>query len=368
MAEHALTQAASLFTPVRVGPVTLRNRIGMSPMCQYSAVDGVPAEWHHAHLGGRATGGLGLMIVEATGVSPEGRITPGCTGLWNDTQRDAFKPIVAFGREQGNVMAIQLAHAGRKAGCDLPWRGGLQLSAGDGGWETLAPSSIAFRDGERLPRALTGDDIAGIIENFAASARRAVDAGFQMVEVHGAHGYLLHSFLSPLTNRREDAYGGDLQGRSRMLREVVAAVKAELPRDVALAVRLSCSDWAEGGLTVADCVEVSKDLKNLGVDLVDCSSGGLVMDAKITAGPGYQVPFAADIRRGAGVMTAAVGMITTAGQAGKIIADGAADVVLLARALLRDPYWALKAAAAAGAEIPVAPQYMRGISREELLA
>lgn len=360
--------AAALFTPLQLGPVALRNRIGMSPMCQYSAVDGVPQEWHHAHLGGRAAGGLGLMIVEATGIAPEGRITPACTGLWNDKQADAFRPIVAFGREQGVVMGIQLAHAGRKASCDLPWAGGAQLSPDAGGWQTLAPSSIPFRAADTAPRAMTADDIARVTDDFVAAAKRAAAAGFQLVEVHAAHGYLLHSFLSPLTNRRDDAYGGDLAGRSRFLRESVAAVKSALPRDVALAVRLSCSDWAAGGLVSADCVAVSKDLKALGVDLVDCSSGGLVEDAKIATGPGYQVPFAADIRRGAGIATAAVGMITTPEQAGRIVSEGSADMVLLARALLRDPYWALKAAAAAGADLPVPRQYLRGASRAELLS
>lgn len=372
MAEHAVTPAdqtvAALFTPLQLGPVTLRNRIGMSPMCQYSAVDGVAQEWHHAHIGARAAGGLGLIIMEATGVVPEGRITPGCLGLWNDAQRDALKPIVAFGKSHGTAMGIQLAHAGRKASCALPWQGGRQLTAAQSGWQTVAPSAIAFRDGDAAPQAMTADDIARLVEAFVAAARRAADAGFDVVELHGAHGYLLHSFLSPLTNLREDGYGGDLAGRSRLLREIATAVRAALPAHMALIARLSCSDWQAGGLTPADCALVALDLKKLGVELIDCSSGGLTQDAKITVGPGYQVPFAEELRRDGGIMTAAVGMITEARQAGEIVQKGQADMVLLARMLLRDPYWALKAAAIAGVELPVPQQYLRGIDRAGLLA
>lgn len=372
MAEHALIPAdetvAALFTPLQMGSVTLRNRIGMSPMCQYSAIDGVAQEWHHAHIGARAAGGLGLIVMEATGVEPAGRITPGCLGLWNDAQRDALKPIVAFAKGQGTAMGIQLAHAGRKASCALPWQGGRQLAAAQGGWQTLAPSALAFRDGDMLPQAMTADDIARLVDAFVAAARRAADAGFDVVELHGAHGYLLHSFLSPLTNRREDGYGGDLSGRSRLLREVAAAVRAALPAHMALITRLSCSDWQAGGLTPADCAIVARDLKKLGVELIDCSSGGLTHDAKIVVGPGYQVPFAEEVRRDGDIMTGAVGMITGARQAGEIVQKGQADMVFLARVLLRDPYWALKAAALAGADLPVAQQYLRGIDRAGLLA
>lgn len=372
MAEHAVTPAdqtvAALFSPLQLGPVALRNRIGMSPMCQYSTIDGVAQEWHHAHIGARAAGGLGLIIMEATGVLPEGRITPGCLGLWNDQQRDALKPIVAFAKGQGTAMGIQLAHAGRKASCALPWQGGRQLSAADGGWQTVAPSAIAFRDSDAAPRAMTADDIKHLVDTFVAAAKRAAGAGFDVVELHGAHGYLLHSFLSPLTNRRDDGYGGDLEGRSRLLREIAAAVRAALPSHMALIARLSCSDWQAGGLTPADCAVVARDLKTLGVEMIDCSSGGLTQDAKISVGPGYQVPFAAELRRDGGIMTAAVGMITGAKQAGEIVQSGQADMVLLARMLLRDPYWALKAAALAGVDLPVALQYQRGIDREGLLA
>ncbi len=355
-----------LFSPLQLGGLRLRNRIGMSPMCQYSAIDGVPQAWHMAHLGGRATGGLGLMIVEATGVVPEGRITPGCTGLWDDAQRDAFAPIVAFVKSQGTAIGIQLAHAGRKASCALPWQGGAQLGAAQGGWQTVAPSALAFRDEDNTPKVMSVDDIKQLVASFVAAARRAVAAGFDLVEIHGAHGYLLHSFLSPLSNRRDDDYGGPLQNRARALYEVVTAVKDVLPASVALSVRLSCSDWVDGGLTVAECVEVAKHLKTLGVDLVDCSSGGLVPDAKIPAGPLYQVPFAQQIRAGAGIATAAVGIITKPQEAADIVGSGKADMVLLARALLREPYWALKAALEAGVDMPVAPQYLRGIDAKHL--
>ena len=365
MADDALKV---LFTPLQLGGVTLRNRIGMSPMCQYSAIEGVAQEWHHAHLGARAQGGLGLIMVEATGVMPAGRITPGCLGLWNDQQRDALKPLAAVIKSQGVVPGIQLAHAGRKAACALPWQGGRQLSVADGGWETMAPSALPFRTDERAHRAMTTADIAVVRAAFVAAAERALAAGFELIEIHAAHGYLLHSFLSPLSNQRDDAYGGDLAGRSRLLLEVVADLRALVPASHALAVRLSCSDWVEGGLSVEDCVIIAQHLKTAGVDLVDCSSGGLVVDAKIPGTqPGYQVPFARALRQEAGIATAAVGMITTPPQAAEIIQQGNADMVFLARVLLRDPYWALKAAAATGIEIPVPPQYLRGIDRDSLL-
>lgn len=358
-----------LFQPLTLGGLRLRNRIGMSPMCQYSAVDGVAQEWHHAHLGARAQGGLGLIIVEATGVLPEGRITPACLGLWNDQQRDALAPIVAFMKSQGVVPGIQLAHAGRKASCALPWDGGHQLAPTAGGWQTVAPSAVAFRSTDAAPRAMTDEDIAVVKAAFIAAAKRALAAGFEFIEIHAAHGYLLHSFLSPLSNQRTDAYGGDLAGRTRLLLEIAEALRALVPATHALAVRLSCSDWKDGGLTVEDCVQVAQWLKAAGVDLVDCSSGGLVPDAKIPGSqPGYQVPFAEALRQQGGIKTAAVGMITTPAQAAEIVEKGAADMVLLARALLRDPYWALKAAAHAGADIPVPRQYERGANRESLMA
>lgn len=364
MADH--TDLSVLFSPLTIGPLTLRNRIGMSPMCQYSAIDGVPQAWHMAHLGARAAGGLGLMIVEATGVVPEGRITPGCTGLWNDVQRDAFKPIVEFVKSQGMAIGIQLAHAGRKASCALPWQGGAQLSFADGGWQTVAPSALPFKGSDNPPHAMSRDDIAHLVDSFVAATRRAANAGFDLVEIHAAHGYLLHSFLSPLSNKRTDDYGGTLRNRARALYEVTTAVRSILPTHMALAVRLSCSDWVDGGLTPDDCVLVAQHLKSLGVDLVDCSSGGLTPDAKIPAAPLYQVPFSAQIRNGAHIATAAVGLITTPAEAAEVVGTGKADMVLLARALLREPYWALKAAAQAGVDMPVAPQYLRGIEAKYL--
>ena len=366
MADNA--DLTALFKPLTIGPLTLRNRIGMSPMCQYSAIDGVPQPWHMAHLGGRATGGLGLIIVEATGVVPEGRITPACTGLWNDLQRDAFKPIVEFVKSQGTAIGIQLAHAGRKASCAVPWEGGAQLPFEQGGWQTVAPSAIAFKETDNTPHAMSKDDISHLVDSFVSAARRAINAGFDLIEIHAAHGYLLHSFLSPLSNKRTDDYGGALRNRARALYEVTTAVRSILPTNVALAVRLSCSDWVEGGLTADDCVLVAQHLKSLGVDLVDCSSGGLTADAKIPVAPLYQVPFADQIREGAHIATAAVGMITTVQEAAGIVRDGKADMVLLARALLRDPYWALKAAAHAGVDLPVAQQYLRGVDAKHLKA
>jgi 2,4-dienoyl-CoA reductase-like NADH-dependent reductase (Old Yellow Enzyme family) len=351
-----------LFDPFALGPVTLRNRIAMSPMCQYSAIDGVATDWHMAHLGARAQGGLGLIVLEATGVLPEGRISPGCLGLWNDEQAAALKPIAAFIKSQGAAAGIQLAHAGRKASCAYPWQGGHQLAEPEGGWQTVAPSALPFRPADRAPRAMTAEDIAAVTAAFAASAARARDAGFDVVEVHAAHGYLLHSFLSPLSNTRSDAYGGDLAGRSRLLLETVAAVKMELSPRMALIVRLSCSDWQDGGLTPGDCAALVPALKAAGVHLVDCSSGGLTPDARIPGTePGYQVPFAAELRA-AGIATAAVGMITTPEQAAAIVAEGKADMVFLGRVLLREPYWALRAAALAGLPMPVPPQYERGIT------
>lgn len=365
MADNTLSL---LFKPLTLGGVTLRNRIAMSPMCQYSAVDGVAQDWHLAHLGARAQGGVGLVMVEATGVVPAGRISPGCMGLWNDTQVEALKPITAFVKSQGAAIGIQLAHAGRKASSALPWHGGKQISLENGGWETVAPSAVPFYPSDSTPHALTLAEIAAMVEAFVAAAKRAVVAGFDVVEIHAAHGYLLHSFLSPLSNKRDDIYGGDLAGRSRLLLDIVTAVKAVLPSSMALLVRLSCTDWAEGGLSVDECVTIARDLKTRGVDLVDCSSGGLVPDAKMPGTqPGYQVPFAKALRQQGGALTAAVGLITTPEQAAEILAKGEADMIFLGRVLLRDPYWALKAAAVAGVDMPIPPQYQRGIDRQSIL-
>lgn len=351
--------AMHLFEEFAVGDVVLRNRIGVSPMCQYSAQGGVPNDWHLVHLGSRAVGGAGLVIAEATAVSPEGRITPGDTGLWNDVQRDAWARIAAFVSAQGAVPAIQLAHAGRKASCEVPWRGGRPLAVGDGGWTTLAPSAIAFRDGDAAPLALDRDGIARIVADFRAATIRAAAAGFRIVEIHAAHGYLLHEFLSPLSNRRDDAYGGSLENRARFLRETVAAVRQVWPRPKPLFVRVSATDWADGGWGVDECVQLARWLKDDGVDLIDCSSGGLVPHARIPDALGYQVGFAARIRREARIATAAVGLITTPRQTQDIVAADDADLVLLARESLRDPYFPRRAAAELDATIAAPEQYQR---------
>lgn len=364
-----MSASSGLFSPFTLRGVTMRNRIGVSPMCQYTAVDGMVNDWHLVHLGARATGGAGLVIMEATGVVPEGRITPGCTGIWSDAHADAMKPIVKFIESQGAVAGIQIAHAGRKASSDLPWHGGTPLPKDHPqAWQTVAPSAIAFQDGHPVPAAMTVDDIKRTTDAFVAAARRAKAVGFRLIELHGAHGYLMHEFLSPLSNQRTDAYGGSRENRFRFMLDTARAVRAEIGDDIILAARLSCSDWTEGGVTIDDSVALSAELKNLGVDIIDCSSGGNIHDAKIPVGPGYQVPFAADIRAQAQMPTAAVGMITEAKQADDIIREGKADVVLLARALLRDPYWPVHAAQELGADADIPPQYLRGYHQSRTAA
>lgn len=339
-----------LFQPFTLRSVTLRNRIGVSPMCQYSAVDGLPQAWHLPHLGARAVGGAGLVIAEATGVLPEGRISPGCTGLWNEAQVQAWSPIAAFIKAQGAVPGIQIAHAGRKGSDAIPWAGPGQLTDEQGGWQTVAPSALPFGgyEHDRTPTALDLDGIRRVQQGFADAAQRAHAAGFQWLELHAAHGYLLHQFLSPLSNQRTDGYGGSFDDRVRMLLETAQAVRQAWPQDLPLTVRLSATDWAEGGWDLPQTIEVSKRLKALGVDLIDVSSGGLVPHAKIAVGPGYQVPFAEAVKKEAGLATAAVGMISEPAQAEAIVAEGKADLVLLARAFLRDPYWAHHAAQTLG--------------------
>jgi 2,4-dienoyl-CoA reductase-like NADH-dependent reductase (Old Yellow Enzyme family) len=348
-----------LFESFTLGNLVLRNRIAVSPMCQYSAIDGVPGDWHFVHLGSRAVGGAGLVFCEATGVSPEGRISPGDTGLWNDAQQAAWTRIAAFIAAQGAAPGIQLAHAGRKASTAAPWDGGKALDAAHGGWTAVAPSALRFDEGYPLPVALDAAGIAKVVADFAASTRRAREAGFGVIEVHAAHGYLLHSFLSPLSNRRDDAYGGSLANRSRLLREVVAAVRAEWPRPRPLFVRVSATDWTPGGWDIDECVELARWLREDGVDLIDCSSGGNVPNASIPIAPGYQVPFAARIRREAGIATGAVGLVTDAAQADAILRRGDADLVLMARELLRDPYFPRRAAHELGAKLAGPRQYGR---------
>lgn len=349
----------SLFSPFKLGNVTLRNRIVVSPMCEYSAVDGVPNDWHLVHLGSRAVGGAGLVFTEATGVSAEGRISPGDTGLWNDEQQAAWTRITAFVRSQGAVPGIQLAHAGRKGSTDLPWRGGKALAADAGAWTPVAPSAIAFDSDYPMPVALDAAGIRKVIVDFAASTQRAREAGFGVIEIHAAHGYLLHEFLSPLSNQRSDNYGGSLENRARMLREVVASVRSEWPAPQPLFVRVSATDWVPGGWDIDECVELAHWLKADGVDLIDCSSGGMAPNAKIPVAPGYQVPFAARIRREAGIATGAVGMITSAQQAQEILDRGDADLIIMAREFLRDPYFPRRAAKELGVEIKAPIQYGR---------
>ena len=348
-----------LFSPFTLRSVTLRNRIGVSPMCQYSATDGVPNEWHSVHLGSRAVGGAGLIIAEATGVEPQGRITLGCTGLWNEAQTEAWQRIVAFGRAQGAVMGVQLGHAGRKASTLKPWEGNASVSREQGGYESIGPSALAFSPSLATPRAMTLADIQRVKNAFCQAATHAIAAGFQVIELHAAHGYLLHSFLSPLSNQRADAYGGSFDNRTRLLREIVQQVRRVIPDATPLLVRLSCSDWVEGGWTLDESIALARLLQAEGVDLIDCSSGGAAPNVKIPVGPGYQVPFAAAIRREVGIATAAVGLITEPIQANDLISSGAADLAFLARELLRDPYWPHHAAKALGQPVLAPVQYGR---------
>jgi 2,4-dienoyl-CoA reductase-like NADH-dependent reductase (Old Yellow Enzyme family) len=352
-----------LLSPLALRGVTLRNRIAMSPMCQYTALDGMPDDWHFVHLGSRAAGGVGLVVVEATAIEPEGRISPGDLGIWSDAHADAFRRITSFVKSQGAVPGIQLAHAGRKASCDVPWRGGLQLGLDQGGWETVAPSAVAFADGERPPRALEIREIDGIVDAFETAARRAVAAGFEVLEIHAAHGYLLHEFLSPLANRRTDDYGGSLENRMRLVVRVAERLRSVMPAERPLLMRLSATDWVEGGWDAAQSVELARRVKAVGVDLVDASSGGMTPTAQIPVGKGYQVPLARKIRDEAKIATGAVGLITEVEQANDIITGGDADLVFLARELLREPYWALKAQQSLGGEPAWPVQYGYAVRR-----
>lgn len=346
-----------LFTPLAQRGVTLRNRLAIAPMCQYSATDGLPDNWHLVHLGSRAVGGAALVIAEATAVSAEGRISPSDVGLWNDAQREAWQPITRFIAAQGAVAGVQLAHAGRKASTLRPWEGSGPVK--EGGWATVAPSALPFDADWHTPQALDERGLRKVVDDFRAAAVRALAAGFQLIEIHAAHGYLLHQFLSPLSNHREDAYGGSFENRTRLLREVIAAVREVWPAELPLWVRLSATDWHEGGWDIEQSVRLARELPALGVDLLDVSSGGLVPHVKIPLGPGYQVPFAARIRREAGIATGAVGLITTAEQAARIVDQDAADMVLMARESLRDPYFPRRAAQELGASIDTPAQYRR---------
>jgi 2,4-dienoyl-CoA reductase-like NADH-dependent reductase (Old Yellow Enzyme family) len=349
-----------LFAPLTIRSITLRNRIGVSPMCQYSSEDGVATDWHFVHLGSRAVGGAGLVIAEATAVSPEGRISPGDAGIWADKHIEPIARINRFIKQHGAVPGIQIAHAGRKASDPRPWEDGVQLADNEGGWPTVAPSAIAFGgDLPKVPRAMTEADIAKVQNDFVAAAKRSLTAGNEWLELHFAHGYLAHEFLSPLSNHRTDRYGGSFENRIRFAVETTHAVRAVWPEKFPFTVRLSCSDWMPGGWDIEQSVELARRLKTEGVDLIDCSSGGAVPDAKIAVAPGYQVPFAERIRREANIATAAVGFITEPKQADDIIRNGQADLVLLARELLRDPYWPAHAAKALGEKLPPPVQYAR---------
>jgi 2,4-dienoyl-CoA reductase-like NADH-dependent reductase (Old Yellow Enzyme family) len=346
-----------LFSPFRLRGLTLRNRIMVSPMCQYSALGGVPGDWHLAHLGSRATGGAGLVMAEATAVEPRGRISPADTGLWDDCQVEAWSRINALVSAQGAVPGVQLAHAGRKASVARPWEGGRPLSPGEGGWlPVVGPTAEPFAPGYAGPTELDAAGIAAVVGSFAAAAERARAAGFRVLEVHAGHGYLLHEFLSPLVNRRADAYGQD---RRRFLREVVAAIRGVWPESLPLFVRLSCTDWLPGGIDGDYTVETAAQVRELGVDLIDCSSGGAVPGAPVPALPGYQVEFARRVRQEAGVASGAVGLITEPAQAEDILERGDADLIVMGRRLLSDPYWPLHAARALGAAVDWPVQYLR---------
>lgn len=350
----------ALFSPLALRALTLRNRIGASPMCQYSSVDGFANAWHMVHLGGLATGGAGLVISEATAVVPEGRISPQDLGIWSDEHVPMLRQITEFVRAQGAVIGVQLAHAGRKASTHRPWAGHGTVLPEHGGWtNVMAPSALRYSPQYPEPTALDAAGIAEVIGAFHDATTRAREAGFQVIELHAAHGYLLHSFLSPLTNHRTDEYGGDFEGRIRLLCEVVMAVRVAWPNELPIIVRISATDWAEGGWQVEDSIALSRRLAQLEVDLIDCSSGGLVSHQQIPVAPLYQVPLARRIRDEAAIPTAAVGLITESAQAERIVADGDADLVLLGRELLRHPRWPLQAAHDLGADVPWPRQYER---------
>jgi 2,4-dienoyl-CoA reductase-like NADH-dependent reductase (Old Yellow Enzyme family) len=348
-----------LFSPFKIRSVEFANRIGVSPMCEYSSEDGFANDWHLVHLGCRAQGGAGLVMTEATAVLPEGRISPADLGIWKDEHIPMLRRIAGFIHSQGARAGVQLAHAGRKGSMTPPSAPEGLVPLENGGWQPVAPSEIAFAPNYGVPRALDESGIAAVIEGFRQAAQRVLKAGFDVLEIHGAHGYLLHEFLSPLANRRTDGYGGSLENRMRLMLEVADAVRGVWPQELPLFVRISATDWAEGGWSVDESIELARRLRGFGVDVVDVSSGGMVPYAKIPAAPGYQVPFAARIRHEAGIATAAVGLITEAEQANEIVASGAADLVLLARQMLRDPYWPLHAAAALGEPASWPAQYLR---------
>jgi 2,4-dienoyl-CoA reductase-like NADH-dependent reductase (Old Yellow Enzyme family) len=353
-----------LLTPLSIREITLKHRIAMSPMCQYSAVEGMPNDWHLVHLGSRAVGGSALVMVEATAVTRDGRISPGDLGIWSDAHVEVYSRIARFIASQGAVPAIQLAHAGRKASCDVPWNGGKRLLPERGGWNVIAPSALPFNETDPLPAALDEKGIAEVTAAFEEATRRALKAGFKIIELHSAHGYLLHEFLSPLSNQRTDQYGGTLENRMRLPLRVAEAMRKIIPQALPLFVRISATDWVEGGWDLEQSVDLAKKFRQLGVDLIDVSSGALVPFAKIPVGKGFQVPLARRVKEGAGIKTAAVGLVTEVQQANQIITEGDADLVFLGRELLREPYWALKAQSALGCDSDWPTPYGYAVKRK----
>jgi 2,4-dienoyl-CoA reductase-like NADH-dependent reductase (Old Yellow Enzyme family) len=348
-----------LFDPLEIRTIRFKNRIAISPMCQYSSVDGFANDWHLVHLGSRATGGAALVMQEATAVSSRGRISPDDMGLWKDEQVEVLQRITSFIKKQGSVPGIQLAHAGRKASALSPWKGGKVLDISEGGWITQAPSAIPFRDTDPVPEMMSKTDILHLRENFKSASRRALEAGFEVIEIHGAHGYLINSFLSPLSNQRSDEYGGSFENRTRLLKEIVQDIRSIWPEKYPLFLRISATDYADGGWDLKSSVQLADVVKKIGVDLIDTSSGGLVPNIRIPLEPGYQTGFAEAIRKETGILTGAVGLITKAGQADEIIKSGKADLILIARESLRNPYFPLTAAKELGIEINWPSQYLR---------
>ncbi len=351
---------SKLFSSIKIRDLELKNRIVVSPMCQYSSFNGIATDWHIVHLGSRAVGGAGIVFTEATAVSPEGRISPEDLGIWNEEQVNAYKRVTQFIKTQNSVPGIQLAHAGRKASTFSPWKGNGKISVENGGWQTLAPSPIKFEDNYPDPKEMKDADIQLVVDQFRESAKRSVDSGFEIIELHFAHGYLIHEFLSPISNKRKDKYGGSIENRSRFAIEIAKSVREVIPDGMPMFVRISASDWVEDGWDVDQSVQLAKWLNEAGVDLIDCSSGGNVSNAKIPVGPGYQILFSQRIKHETNILTGGVGLITTAEQAEKIISDYQADFVFLAREMLRDPYWALHAAKILKVELEDYPkQYLR---------
>ena len=359
---------SKLFTPLKIKSVEFPNRLTVSPMCMYSSEDGFSNNWHLVHLGSRAVGGAGLIFTEATAVSPEARITPDDLGIWKDEHVEGLKNIVDFCSSNGAVIGIQLAHAGRKASTSSPWKGANYLTEDKGGWKTVAPSGVPFNANDNFPQQLDEEGIEKVKHDFQQAAKRAVAAGFKVAEIHSAHGYLLHQFLSPLSNKRTDKYGGTFDNRTRLLLEVTEAVQEEWPENLPLFVRISATDWAEGGWNEEESVALAKILKDRGVDLIDCSSGGLVPDAKIPVAKGFQVQFSEKIKKEAGISTGAVGLIETAEEAEEILSKSQADLIFIGREFLRNPYFPLNAAKTLDSEITWAPQYRRAKPRNSVIS